>query len=66
MIQKLATRTLGKLKASFMDLLPIIVVVSFFQIVVLRQPFPNLEEIAIGLVFVVVGLMLFVEGLDIG
>jgi hypothetical protein len=54
-----------KLKASFLDLLPIILVVLFFQSVVLRQPFPNLPEILAGLVFVVVGLMLFIEGLEI-
>ena len=66
MIRKLAGRVLGKLKTSFLDLLPIIVVVSFFQIVVLQQPFPNLGEILVGLFFVVLGLMLFVEGLEIG
>ena len=47
-------------------MLPILLVVSFFQIVVLQQPFPNLGEILVGLFFVVVGLMLFVEGLEIG
>lgn len=49
-----------------MDLLPIIVVVSIFQFLVLQQPLPNLVDIIIGLVFVVVGLMLFIEGLEIG
>ncbi len=66
MIKKLVGRIVGKLRASFLDLLPIIVVVSFFQIVVLREPFPHLPEILVGLLFVVVGLMLFVEGLEIG
>jgi hypothetical protein len=66
MIRKLANRIAGKLKASFFDLLPIIVVVSFFQIVVLQQPFPNLKEVLLGLLFVVLGLMLFIEGLEIG
>jgi hypothetical protein len=66
MIQKLASRIIGKLKTSFFTILPIIVVVSFFQIVILQQPFPNLEEILEGLIFVVLGLMLFVEGLEIG
>lgn len=66
MIKTLAKKIFGKLKTSFLDLLPIIVVVAFFQIVVLQQPFPNLKEIMVGLVFVVVGLMLFVEGLEIG
>ena len=51
---------------SFRDLIPIIVVVAFFQIVVLQQPFPNVERVVVGLVFVVVGLSLFVQGLQIG
>lgn len=66
MVGKLVRNIAGKLKASTLDLLPIILVVSFFQIVVLRQPFPNLGEILVGLVFVVLGLMLFIEGLEIG
>lgn len=66
MILRIIGRISVKLKASFFDLVPIILVVSFFQIVVLRQPFPNLSEILVGLVFVVLGLMLFVEGLEIG
>lgn len=66
MILKLIGNVAVKLKTSFFDLLPIILVVSFFQIVVLQQPFPNLFEILVGLVFVVIGLMLFVEGLEIG
>ncbi len=66
MILKLIGKIVGKLRTSFLDLLPIILVVSFFQIVILQQPFPNLIEILIGLVFVVLGLMLFVEGLEIG
>lgn len=65
-IQNLLGKIFGKLKVAFLDLLPIILVVSFFQIVVLQQPFPNLKEILVGLAFVVVGLMLFVEGLEMG
>lgn len=66
MILNLIGNVAIKLKASFFDLLPIILVVSFFQIVVLQQPFPNLIEILVGLIFVLLGLMLFVEGLEIG
>ena len=51
---------------SFRDLVPIILVIAFFQIVVLREPFPDLERILVGLVFVVVGLSLFVQGLETG
>ena len=66
MIVKLIKLTTNKLKSALWDLLPIIVVVSFFQFVVLRQPFPNLTAILVGLVFVVIGLTLFIEGLKIG
>ncbi|MBT4932746.1 MAG: DUF1538 domain-containing protein [Rhodospirillaceae bacterium] len=54
------------LAGSMRDLLPIILTVAFFQIVVLQQPFPNLDEVLIGLVFVVVGLTLFIQGLEMG
>lgn len=50
--------------ASFKDLLPIIIVIAFFQLVVLQQPLPNLFEIAIGLLMVVTGLTFFVFGLE--
>jgi len=66
MIAKLLKTVANKLKASFLDLLPIVAVVMFFQIVVLQQPFPNLLDVLVGLVFVVLGLMLFIEGLEIG
>lgn len=55
-----------KLQTAFTDLLPIILVVAFFQIVVLRQPFPQLGEIVFGSLLVVLGLTLFVEGLEMG
>ena len=66
MIVKLLKITASKLKSAFFDLVPIVLVVSFFQIAVLKQPFPNLPEVLMGLLFVVVGLMLFIEGLEIG
>ena len=40
---------------SLRDLAPIVIVIAFFQIVVLQQPFPNLGNVVIGLVCVVVG-----------
>ena len=48
------------------DLAPIILVIAFFQIVVLQQSLPNLGEILVGLVCVVFGLTLFVQGLESG
>ncbi|MFZ1703541.1 MAG: DUF1538 domain-containing protein [Saprospiraceae bacterium] len=65
-IFKLLSIIWTKGKASFKDVLPIIVVVTFFQLIVLQQPFPNLENVLIGGALVVVGLLLFVEGLEIG
>ena len=55
-----------KLKVSLLDLMPIIVVVIFFQSVVIQQPFPQIGEVLIGVLFVVFGLMLFIEGLEMG
>jgi hypothetical protein len=48
------------------DLLPIILVIVLFQGLVLRQPLPNLGESLVGVAFVMVGLMLFVRGLEMG
>jgi len=46
------------------DLAPIVLVVGFFQIVVLQRPFPNLETTIVGLLLVMVGLALFLRGLE--
>ena len=48
------------------DLAPILLVIGFFQLVVLQQPFPNLERVAIGVALVMLGLALFVQGLEMG
>jgi len=52
------------LRDSFMDLLPIILVVSFFQFAVLQQPLPNVAALLAGIFMVLVGLALFVQGLN--
>lgn len=48
------------------DLGPIVLVIAFFQLAVLRQPFPELGSVLLGLVAVAAGLVLFVRGLDLG
>ena len=53
-----------KLWAAFKDLIPIILVVVFFQSVVIQQPLPDIGEIIFGILIVIVGLMLFIEGLE--
>jgi hypothetical protein len=54
------------LLASLRDLLPIILVITVFQFLVLDQPLPNFQSILAGLVLVVFGLTLFVFGLEMG
>jgi hypothetical protein len=63
---KLLKSILTSLFDSLRDLLPIILVIGFFQFAVLQQPIPNLGEIVLGVVFVVIGLTLFVQGLNMG
>ena len=46
------------------DLIPIILVIALFQIFVIQQPFPQLEKILTGTVLVILGLMLFIKGLE--
>ena len=46
------------------DLAPIVVIVAFFQLVVIQQPFADLAKIAFGLLFVMVGLAVFIQGLE--
>jgi hypothetical protein len=59
-------KSLASLRDSGKDLLPIILVIGFFQLVVLQKPIPNLFEITFGIILVVVGLSLFVQGLQLG
>ncbi len=51
---------------SMRDLLPIILVIAFFQIVVLQQAPENLLQTFVGLFFVVLGLTFFIFGLEQG
>ena len=61
-LKKLFTAMLGSLR----DLLPIILVILFFQFAVLGQPLPNVIQILVGVVFVVLGLTFFIFGLEQG
>ncbi len=59
------TRALyNQMSGTARDLAPILIIVAFFQIVVLRQPFENITELAIGFGFVLLGLALFIRGLE--
>lgn len=54
------------MRASLQDLAPIFIVIAFFQLVVLQQPLPDTLALLSGAVLVVVGLTLFVMGLELG
>ena len=47
------------------DVLPIMAILFSFQVLVLRKPVLNPTRVAIGLVFVVLGLTLFLRGLQL-
>lgn len=57
---------LSAMLGSFRDLLPIIIVIAFFQLIVLQEPLPNLGSILFGLLLVVFGLTFFIFGLEMG
>jgi len=54
-----------QLVSAFRDLLPILVVVAFFQFIVLRQPLEDPIGILTGLLAVILGLALFIQGLEL-
>jgi len=51
---------------SVRDLAPIVVVIACFQLLVFRQPIPDLANLLFGTLQVVIGLTLFVQGLKMG
>jgi len=52
------------LLATCRDVLPVIVLITGFQLLVLRQPIPHLRRVVVGGVYVVIGLALFLTGLE--
>jgi hypothetical protein len=63
---RLVKRLIASLSDSSRDLLPIVLVIAFFQLAVLKQPIPNLGTILVGSLLVLLGLTLFIEGLNLG
>ena len=51
------------LASSSRDLLPIILVIGFFEVFIIRQSIPNFIELLFGTLLVILGLTLFIEGL---
>lgn len=57
---------LGDLLTMLRDVLPIILVILFFQYAVIRKPIAHLHKVTGGFVLVIVGLYAFVVGLKLG
>ena len=56
--------SLFKFFQSFLDVLPILLVITFFQLVIIQKPFPHLKETLFGFILVVIGLFIFIQGLE--
>ena len=56
--------SLTTLGSTMKDVLPVIVLLLFFQLVIIRRPLPNWRRVVFGFVFVLVGLALFLDGLE--
>ena len=54
------------MRGSIRDLLPIIVVIAFFQLFVIQQPIPDLLSLLSGIFLVILGLTFFIFGLEMG
>ncbi len=55
---------LADLLATLRDVLPIAAVLFGFQVLILRRPIPRLRSVLTGFVYVLVGLALFLQGLE--
>ncbi|MFP4092720.1 MAG: DUF1538 domain-containing protein [Cyclobacteriaceae bacterium] len=50
--------------STMIDVTPILALIIFFQLAVLRQPIPHLKSMIVGGIYVVLGLTLFLLGLE--
>ena len=55
---------LNSFRNSIQDLAPIILVIGVFQLLILRQPIPDIEKLLVGTLLVVIGLNFFMRGLE--
>ncbi|TAA48000.1 DUF1538 domain-containing protein [Corallincola spongiicola] len=49
---------------TMLDVLPIITIILVFQLVLLRRPIPRTKRVMLGFVYVIIGLSLFLVGLE--
>lgn len=63
-VSKTLQYILNRLRQAAMDLVPIVLVIAFFQLVVIRQPLPQTGQMLVGALLVVIGLSMFIQGLE--
>jgi len=63
-VEEFLTEFLKTLFVTARDVLPVLALIVGFQLFVLKQPIPRFPKVAVGIVYVVVGLALFLVGLD--
>ena len=65
-MQETLRKLLGSMLGSLRDLTPIVAVILFFQLAVLKQPLPEVGQLITGVIFVIMGLTFFIHGLEQG
>jgi hypothetical protein len=50
--------------ATIKDVVPIVLLIVFFQALVIKRNIPNIKRVSIGIIFVILGLTLFLLGLE--
>jgi len=58
------TLLLHTILGTLRDVFPIVLIIAFFQVVVIRKRIPNLRRMVVGFVYVLLGLSLFLLGLE--
>lgn len=48
------------------DVLPILLVIAFFQYLIIKKDIPHLRKVLVGIVLVIIGLDAFIVGLELG
>lgn len=61
---EIVNQFVGSLMATLRDVLPIVAILLGFQVLVLRQKIPRLRRVLGGFVYVLLGMALFLEGLE--
>jgi hypothetical protein len=60
----LITKFTNTITLTVKDILPVLALLVFFQLVILRKPLPNWKRVTLGFLFVLIGLTLFLDGLE--